>query len=115
VTNVGGTTSFKFVDSNSGIGNSGWETVANRTVLVPASGTNLAVVYWNNVANLGNLSLSNNAGTAALKWTAGTKISLQSSTNLASGSGWQNVPNTQGSNSASISVTGQQFFRLNGP
>ena len=114
VTNVGSTTSFKYVDSNSGaMGNGGWESSANRTVLVPASGTNLPVVYWNNAANLGNLSLSNGAGTATLKWTAGTNIRLQSSTNLASG--WQNVPNTQGSNSLSTNIIGQHFFRLNGP
>jgi hypothetical protein len=115
VTNVGGTTSFKYVDSNTGIGNAGWESIANRTVLVSASGTNLPVVFWNNVANLGNLSLSNSAGAAALKWTAGSRIWLQSSTNLAGGGGWQNVPNTQGSNSLSTNIVGQQFFRLTGP
>lgn len=113
VTNVGSTTSFKYVDNNTGIGNGGWETTPNRTTMVPVSGTNLPVVFWNNVTNLGNLSLSNNAGTAVLKWTGGTYVGLQSSTS-ASG-GWGNVPNTQGSNSASISVTGHQFFRLNGP
>jgi len=115
VTNAGGTTSFKFVDSNSGIGNGGWETIANRTVAVPVSGTNLPVVFWNNVANLGNLSISNSAGSALLKWTGGPNIRLQSATSLAGGSGWQTVPNTQGSNSATINVTGPQFFRLNGP
>ncbi|HTQ52383.1 MAG TPA: CBM20 domain-containing protein [Candidatus Acidoferrales bacterium] len=113
VTNVGSTTSFKYVDNNTGIGNGGWETTPNRTTMVPASGTNLPVVFWNNVTNLGNLSLSNNAGTAVLKWTAGTYVGLQSSTSPSGG--WGNVPNTQGSNSASISVTGHQFFRLNGP
>jgi hypothetical protein len=113
VTNVGGTTSFKYVDNNTAIGNGGWETGANRTVLVPASGTNLPVVYWNNLANLGNLSISNNAGMAVLKWTAGTNVRLQSTTNVSGG--WGNVANTQGSNSASININGQQFFRLNGP
>jgi len=113
VTNVGGSTSFKYVDSNTGIGNGGWETSPNRTVLVPSSGTNLPVVYWNNVANLGNLSVSNNAGVAVLKWTAGPNVRLQSTANLSGG--WGNVANTQGSNSASINISGQQFFRLNGP
>jgi hypothetical protein len=113
VTNVGSTTSFKYVDNNSGIGNGGWETTPNRTTMVPASGTNLPVVYWNNVANLGNLSISNNAGVAVLKWTAGTNVRLQSTTNPSGG--WGNIANTQGSNSASINITGQQFFRLNGP
>jgi hypothetical protein len=115
VTNVGATTSFKYVDSNTGIGNGGWETIGNRATTVPASGTNLPVVYWNNVANLGRLSISNLAGTASIKWTGGTNIRLQSSTNIANSSSWQTVPNTQGSNSASISITGQQSFRLNGP
>ena len=113
VTNVGSSTSFKYVDSNTGIGNGGWETTPNRTTMVPASGTNLPVVFWNNVANLGNLSISNNAGSALLKWTAGPNIRLQSTTSPSGG--WGNVANTQGSNSASINVTGQQFFRLNGP
>ena len=40
VTNVGSTTSFKYVDSNTGIGNGGWETTPNRTTMVPVSGTN---------------------------------------------------------------------------
>lgn len=115
VTNVGSTTSFKYVDNNSGIGNGGWETIANRTTMVPASGTNLPVVYWNNVSNLGNLSISNNAGTAAFKWTGGPNIRLQSSSNLGNSGGWSTVPNTQGSNSASVNISGQQFFRLNGP
>jgi hypothetical protein len=113
VTNVGSTTSFKYVDSNTGIGNGGWETTPNRTTMVPAGGTNLPVVYWNSLANLGNLSVSNNAGVAVLKWTAGTNVRLQSTTNPSGG--WGNVANTQGSNSASINITGQQFFRLNGP
>ena len=113
VTNVGSTTSFKYVDNNTGIGNGGWETTPNRTTMVPASGTNLPVVYWNNVANLGNLSVSNNAGVAVLKWTGGPNVRLQSTANPSGG--WGNVANTQGSNSASINITGQQFFRLNGP
>lgn len=113
VTNVGGSTSFKYVDSNTGIGNGGWETTPNRTTMVPASGTNLPVVYWNNVANLGNLSVSNNAGVAVLKWTGGPNVRLQTAANLSGG--WGNVANTQGSNSASLNITGQQFFRLNGP
>ncbi len=113
VTNVGSTTSFKYVDNNTGIGNGGWETIANRATMVPQSGTNLPVVFWNNTANLGNLSVSNNAGVAVLKWTAGPNVRLQSSTSLSSG--WGTVANTQGSNSASININGKQFFRLNGP
>ena len=115
VTNVGSTTSFKYVDSNTGIGNGGWETIANRATMVPASGTNLPVVYWNNVANLGRLSISNVAGAASIKWTGGPNIRLQSSSNLGNSGGWSTVPNTQGSNSASVNISGQQFFRLNGP
>jgi hypothetical protein len=115
VTNVGNTTSFKYVDSNTGIGNGGWETIGNRATMVPASGSNLPVVYWNNVANLGRLSISNVAGTASVKWTGGPNIRLQSSSNLANSGGWSTVPNTQGSNSASVNISGQQFFRLNGP
>jgi hypothetical protein len=113
VTNVGSTTSFKYVDNNTGIGNGGWETIANRATMVPQSGTNLPVVFWNNTANLGNLSVSNNAGVAVFKWTAGPNVRLQSSTSLSSG--WGTVANTQGSNSASININGKQFFRLNGP
>lgn len=115
VTNVGGTTSFKYVDNNTGIGNGGWETIANRSTMVPAAGTNLPMVYWNNLNNLGRLSISNVAGTASVKWTGGPNIRLQSSSSLANSGGWSTVPNTQGSNSASININGQQFFRLNGP
>jgi len=119
VTNtIGSTTTYKFVvDGGSGLG---WEAnnvgpggAQNRQLLVPQSATNLPMVYWNNIGDLGNLSLSNNAGTAALKWTAGTRVRLQSSTNLAGG--WQDVPNTQGSNSLSTNIIGQRFFRLTGP
>jgi len=115
VTNVGSSTSFKYVDNNTGIGNGGWETIANRTTMVPASGTNLPVVYWNNTANLGWLSISNVAGTASIQWTGGPNIRLQTSSNLANSGGWSTVPNTQGSNSATINISGQQIFRLNGP
>ncbi len=117
---VGATTSYKFVvDGGSGLG---WEAnnvgpggAQNRQLVVPNSATNLPMVYWNNIGDLGKLSVSNNAGNAVLKWTAGTRVRLQSSTSLTSGSGWQDVPNTQGSNSASININGKQFFRLTGP
>ena len=80
---------------------------------MPASTTNLPFVFFDNTNNLGRLSISNNAGQAVLKWTPGARVRLQSSGDL-TGS-WLEVPNTQGSNSATVNISGQQSFRLIGP
>ena len=109
---VGSATAYKFV-VNGGTG-LGWESIANRQVVVPGgSPTNLPSVFYNNVGDLGKLSVSNNAGATIFKWTGWPNVRLQSSANLTSG--WQTVPNTQGSNSVSTNITGRQFFRLTGP
>lgn len=116
---VGAAVSYKFV-VNGGVGGLAWEAnnvgpggAQDRQLVQTNVTATLAPVFWNNVNNLGSLSLSNSTGQAAVKWTAGPKIRLQSSTNLAQG--WADVPETQGSNSATVNISGQTYFRLIGP
>ena len=88
----------------------------NRQFIVPTTvSTNLGQDFFNNYANLGTLSVSNNhAGQAIIKWPMpGTRIRLQSSGNL--GGAWTDVANTLGSNSATVTISGQTMYRVKGP
>jgi hypothetical protein len=86
----------------------------NRQFAMPSSATNLPGVDFNNLADLGLLSISNSApGQVMLRWTGGTRIRVQEAPVL--GAGWSNVTNTQGSNSAALNITGKNSFRLIGP
>ncbi len=86
----------------------------NRQFVLPNTATNLPGNYFNNFTNLGTMSISNSSGQAIIKWpVAGTRIRLQNTANPASG--WQDVPNTLGSNSATATITGTKFFRAKGP
>jgi hypothetical protein len=111
VTNVaGGLVSYKF-ELNSGVT---WESINNRQFAMPTVAGNLPTSYWNDVANLGTLTISNSGGgQATLSWTGGARTRLQSSSNLSAG--WTDVPNTQGSNSASVNITGHNSYRVIGP
>ena len=111
VTNLSGSpVSYKY-ELNTG---SSWETINNRQFAMPTVASNLPAAYWNNVANLGTLSISNSGGgEATLSWTGGARTRLQSTANPAAG--WTDVPNTQGSNSASVNISGHNIYRVVGP
>jgi hypothetical protein len=117
-----------FVDSTDLAGNSiayqfvlnatTWETaVGNRMyTLTSTNEQSVPLVFFNDVNKLGliSLHLAGN-GQANLGWTAGPMVRLQSAANLAGGP-WQDVPNTQGSNSVTVTVgPDRKFFRLTGP
>jgi hypothetical protein len=95
-----------------------WETaVGNRSYTLTSTNEQvLPLVYFNNANTLGSIAILPVSGNqATLTWTAGPLISLQSAAHL-TGPAWQNVPNTQGSNSATVPIgPGQRFFRLIGP
>jgi hypothetical protein len=109
---VGATIQYQFV-----INGSTWESIANRTYIL--SSTNQQIVplsYFNDIPNLGSLSLDSHTGNlATLSWSAGPKIRLQSTLGLAPGA-WQDVPNTTGQSNAVITLGGAHtFYRLTGP
>jgi hypothetical protein len=94
-----------------------WETaVGNRNYLLNSTNEQtVPLVYFNNVNNLGAISIKPTGKQATLSWTAGPLIHLQSASGLI-GSSWQDVPNTQGSNSVVVPVgIGPQYFRLTAP
>jgi hypothetical protein len=108
---VGATIQYQFV-LNGGT----WETaVGNRNYMILSTNEqSVPLVFFNNVNNLGPLSLQTTNGQAMLSWTAGPGVRLQSGISLING--WQDVPNTQGSNSLAVPLgAGQKFFRLIGP
>jgi hypothetical protein len=87
-------------------------------MLMSTNEQTLPLVFFNNVNNLGAISITRSTGTqATLTWTAGPLIRLQSAAGVSSASAaWQDVPNTQGSNSAAITLgPGQKYFRLTAP
>jgi hypothetical protein len=99
---------------NNGVGPGG--ATGNRQFVVPnTTATNIPQENFNNYANLGTLSVSNNhAGQAIIKWPmSGTRIRLQSSGNL--GGAWTDVANTLGSNTATVTISGQTMYRAKGP
>jgi hypothetical protein len=110
---VGAMVQYQFV-----ISGTTWETgVGNRTyTLVSTNEQTLPLVFFNNVSNLGPIAMHPGAGgQATLVWTAGPLIRLQAAGGLVNSS-WQDVPNTQGSNSVTVPLgPGTKFFRLIGP
>ncbi len=93
-----------------------WETGVRMYTLMSTNEQILPLVFFNNVTGLGPISIQSSAGgQATLTWTAGPLVRLQSAATLPS-STWQDVPNTQGSNSVAVPLgPGQKFFRLTGP
>jgi hypothetical protein len=55
-------------------------------------------------------------GNLNLSWVGNPAVKLQSSTNLDTNSGWQDVPGSYGLYSLPVPTTGpQKFFRLSSP
>ena len=109
---VGATIQYQYV-LNGGT----WETaVGNRMYsILSTNEQTLPLVFFNNVNNLGPLFLLAANGQAMLAWTNGPSVRLQSASSLANPS-WQDIPNTQASNSFAAPLgTGSKFFRLIGP
>jgi starch binding protein with CBM20 domain/predicted carbohydrate-binding protein with CBM48 len=117
-----------FVDTSDVVGNSigykfvlngaTWETaINNRTyTLTSTNEQTLPLVFFNDINNLGPISIQpTTPGQAALSWTAGPLVRLQNAASLLNAT-WQDVPNTQGSNSVTLPIgPNRQFFRLTGP
>ena len=118
VTNLaGGTVHYKYTINGGSIwedNNVGPGGAQNREFVMPTTATNLPGVDFNNLADLGLLSISNSAaGQVTINWTGGTRIRVQEAPIL--GAGWLDVTNTQGSNSATVNISGKNNFRLIGP
>ena len=114
----GTTIDYKYA-MNEGIPPNSWETNgvgpngADNRQFVLNGDTNLPVDFFNNIDNLGALSISSSSGGQILNWSAGPNIHLQSSTNLLDG--WMDVPDSQGQSSiTNNSGSGAMFFRLIG-
>jgi hypothetical protein len=115
---VGGAVNYKFVLNgggtweNNGVGPNG---ANDRQFIFTNMPTVLPDVYFNNLANLGNLTISPlSAGQVTVSWTAGPAIRLQ--TNAALLGTWGDVPGTTGASSATVGIgAGKTFFRLIGP
>jgi hypothetical protein len=108
----GSAVAYKFV-----VNGSTWESIDNRAyTLTSTNAQTLPRAFFNNVSNLGALLISPVSGNqTTLTWTACPLIRLQSSSDLKNGL-WQDVPNTLGQGSATVTLgTGPSFFRLIGP
>jgi hypothetical protein len=94
-----------------------WETsVGDRNyTLTSTNEQTLPLVFFNDVNNLGPVTIEKSAGgQATLSWNAGPLISL-SGASLLTGP-WATVSNTLGANSVTVPIgPGIQFFRLTGP
>jgi hypothetical protein len=109
---VGATIQYKFV-----VNGSTWESIANRMyVLTSTNQQAIPLSYFNDISNLGPLSLASSPGSqATLSWLAGPKVRLQNTLTLTPGA-WQDVPNTAGQSNAVITLDGaHKFYRLTGP
>lgn len=112
-TDVPGTSiGYKFV-----LNGSTWESINNRTYMLTSTNQQtLPLVFFNDMGDLGPISiLTTSPGQAALSWTAGPLVRLQNATSLLNSS-WQDVPNSQGTNSITVPIgPNPLFFRLTGP
>jgi hypothetical protein len=107
---VGGAVNYKFVMNGGGT----WESIADRQFIFPDADTALPGVFFNNVATLGNLTITNISGDQfTFSWTGGPNIRLQGSGNLPGG--WVDVSGSAGQSTATVTNTGNQFYRLIGP
>src|SRR5262249_50351285 len=76
----------------------------NRSVTLSRTNQTVPVVYFNNVSNLGPISVQSvSGGQISLTWTPGPLVRLQTSGNLLNGP-WVDVPNTQGTDTATLSI-----------
>jgi hypothetical protein len=119
VTNtVGAPVNYKFVLNgggtweDDGVGPNG---ANNRQFIFTNLTTVLPDVYFNNLGNLGALTISPvSAGQVTVSWTAGPLIRLQ--TNAPLTGTWGDVPDTLGASSANVSIApSNTYFRLIGP
>lgn len=119
VTNtVGAPVNYKFVLNgggtweNNGVGPNG---ANDRQMIFTNAATVLADAYFNNVGNLGALTISPvTAGQVTVTWTAGPLIRLQ--TNAPLTGVWGDVAGTLGTSSATVTVSpANTYFRLIGP
>lgn len=109
---AGATIALKYV-----LNGSTWESIDNRTYTLPGTDPQtLPVVAFNNIDNLGRLTLARETGgKVKVSWTAGPHIRLRKATDL-SLAHWQDVPNTEGQDSTTVEAsTDQAFFQLTGP
>jgi hypothetical protein len=85
--------SYKFViNAASWEGNVGPNGTQNRSLTLTSQPQMLPVVFFNNLADLGAVTLGGIAGgNLALTWTAGPQIRLQTASEANAGT-WQDVP-----------------------
>lgn len=114
---VGAQVNYKYVLSgatweNDGVGPNG---IQNRQFAFTNEATVLPDVHFNNLGNLGALTISPvAAGQVTLNWTGGPLIRVQ--TNAPLTGTWGDVPETLGASTANVSVgSGNVYFRLIGP
>lgn len=102
---------FKFVRDGSN-----WETGDNRTFTLESSAQALPVLYFNNQATLGSLTITQTTATeVTVSWAASSQVRLQSTTSLTGT--WQDVPDSTGQETMTFPVEsgGNRFFRLVAP
>lgn len=90
------------------------EAVGDRGFNLATNAQTLPLVYWNNVANLGQLTATPAGGTQLnASWTAAPLVRLQVSTGLPN---WTDVPGTTGQSNATVNITTDEtYLRLIGP
>jgi hypothetical protein len=117
---LGSTVNYKFtlngglVWENNGVGPGGAD---NHQFVLPGN-TNLPPNYFNNVADLGPLAISNSGPQTVLYWPSGTnvnnRIRLQNASNLTGT--WTDVSDAMGQSSITNNFgSGPNYFRLIGP
>lgn len=110
--------SFKYVlNGSTWEGNVGPDGAQNRSYTFTSTDPQtLPQVYFNNVDNLGPITLGTISGDQLpLTWTPGPAIRLQTKNDFQTGL-WQDVPDTLGQGTATVTVgTGPAYFQLIGP
>ena len=101
--------------------NGTWETGDDRTFVLASSAQTLPPRFFDDVSNLGSLSITSAVVfevEITVSWTAGPRVRLQSRSALSSGQ-WEDVPDTAGQSTKTlllpIEESGNMFFRLVGP
>jgi len=91
------------------------EAVGNRTFNLATNSQTEPLVFWNNVGDLGPLTLISASGSQIdVSWTPAPLVRLQVSTGLPDG--WTDVPGSTGQSNATVNVTTDEtYLRLIGP
>lgn len=98
-------------------GNVGPDGAQNRSYTLASTDSQaVPAAYFNNMGTVGAVAIGTvTGGQLTLSWTAGPRIWLQTTADVASHA-WQDVPNTLGQSSATVPVaTGRAFYQLVGP